>query len=84
MFIQLRSKPEHEDADGERTTAITKGDHNLAQDPGFVNLAGRIPRAVIAIPYLGWRLGQKFDWSMFGIVGLLGLWVLPLAQRTDD
>ena len=70
--------------DGERTTGITKGDHNLAQDPGFVNLAGPIPRAVIAVPYLGWPLVQKFDWSMFGIVGLLGLRILPLAQRTDD
>ena len=53
---------------GERTAAITKGDHNLVQDSGFVTLAGPLPRAVFAVPYLGWPLTQKFEWSMFGIV----------------
>ena len=67
--------------DGERTTAITRGDHNLVQDPGFVTLAGPLPRAVFAVPYLGWPLAQKFEACMFGIVGLLGLRILPLAQR---
>ena len=70
--------------DGVRTTAITKGDYNLTQDPGFVTLAGPLPKGVFAVPYLGWPLAQKFEWCMFGIIGLLGLRVLPLSTVCSE